>query len=426
MILNVWTVTAFFLAGVGSVLALAMAVAGARTIAAAMARDVERASDRGHLLVLVVATLGLVRALAWPHFYGVLESYVPTLAPQGVMCAYGVTRVQPELVLALQWAKPVVLALLGAWLVLVAVDRRSDVPTFQRPLLIASVPLALLALGECALEAVWLASDQMDHEVSCCAQLADLVGGSVSRNVSPLALAGFDAPWKTLAAYFALGVLVAVEALALARAPARPPEPDAKRRELFQRIADAYAALYREGFAPISGSMVKQWIRRGDPTFTESDHGFRNFAEVVAAARGAGLFDVRRAAAGAVPPIESLVPARARPLPAALRRVAVALLALAFLAVAQWAWLDAVAPRVLALPYHHCLYEVVTRAPMMGVAALATIAGGAALALAAALSFARGATPDASATIAEIARRLERAAGLALAASLLIVVVHVV
>jgi len=361
MILNVWTVTAFFLASVGSVLALAMAVAGARTIAAAMARDVERASDRGHLLVLVVATLGLVRALAWPHFYGVLESYVPTLAPQGVMCAYGVTRVQPELVLALQWAKPVVLALLGAWLVLVVVDRRSDVPSFQRLLLIASVPLALLALGECALEAAWLASDQMDHEVSCCTQLADLVGGSVSRNVSPLALAGFDAPWKTLAAYFVLGGFVAAAALVLARTPARPPEPD-----------------------------------------------------------------VRRAAAGAVPPTESLVAARARPLPAALRRVAVALLALAFLVVAQWTWLDAVAPRVLGLPYHHCLYEVVTRAPMMGVAALATIAGGAALALAAALSFARGATPDASATIAEVARRLERAAGLALAASLLIVVVHVV
>src|SRR5262249_41744867 len=112
--------------------------------------------------------------------------------------------------------------------------------------------------------------------------------------------------------------------------------------------------------------------------------------------------------------------------PSAPRRVAVALLALAFLVVAQWAWLDAVAPRVLGLPYHHRLYEVVTRAPMMVVAALATIFGGVALAGSAALSCARGATPEVAAVIADAVRRIERAAALALAASLLIVVVHVV
>src|SRR5262249_54049488 len=111
--------------------------------------------------------------------------------------------------------------------------------------------------------------------------------------------------------------------------------------------------------------------------------------------------------------------------PSALARVAVALLALAFLVVAQWAWLDAGAPRLLRPPYHHCLYEAVPRAPMMGVAALATIFGGVAPALAAALSFARGATPEAAAAIAGAVRRIERAAAVALAASLLIVVVHV-
>src|SRR5262249_18402297 len=147
----------------------------------------------------------LVRALAWPHFYLLLESYVPALAPQGVMCAYGVTRVQPELVHALQWAKPALLVLLGAWFVLALVDRRSDAPTFRRLRLVASVPLALLALGECALEAAWLFSDKLEHEVSCCTQLADLVTGRVSQNVSPLALAGLDAPWKTFTAYFVLG-----------------------------------------------------------------------------------------------------------------------------------------------------------------------------------------------------------------------------
>jgi hypothetical protein len=336
MILNVWTVTALFLAGVGALLAVATAVAGARALAAAAARDRELAIDRAHLLGLLVATLALVRALAWPHFYLLLESYVPALAPQGVMCAYGVTRVQPELATAVQWAKPLLLALLGAWFVLAAVDRRSDAATFARLRLLASVPLALLALGECALEAAWIASDKLEHEVSCCTQLADLAGGRVSQNVSPLALAGLDAPWKTFAAYFVLGSLVVAALRALARRPARPD------------------------------------------------------------ARATGP------------------------------RVGVALLAAAFLVVAQWAWLDAVAPRVLGLPYHHCLYEVVTRAPMMGVAAMATIFGGVAPWLAAALSFARGATPEATGTITDSVRLLERAAALALAASLLIVVVHIV
>ena len=49
------------------------------------------------------------------------------------------------------------------------------------------------------------------------------------------------------------------------------------------------------------------------------------------------------------------------------------------LVATQWAWVDVLAPRVLRLPYHHCVYELITGTPALGLAALLAIAGSAGL-----------------------------------------------
>jgi hypothetical protein len=331
VILNVWMVSALFLAGVGALLALGAAAAALRFLAARPRDSRELAGERAHLLVLLVAVLALVRALAWPHFYLLLESCVAPLAPYGVMCTYGVTRVQPGLVLALQWLKPAVLFLLVAWWIVARVDARTEGAPFERARALVLVPLALLALAECALEAIYLFSDKLGHPVTCCTQPADLAGRQLPTARSPLALAGFDSPAGTLAVY--AGATAAVVALALLQA---------------------------------------------------------------------------RAA----------VPARSP-----MARLALVALALANLAVTQWAWLDAVAPRVLGLPYHHCVYELLTRAPAMGVAALLTIAGNLAAAGAPLLAALRR---RAAAAVDPAVRRLLRVAALALASALLVVAIHLV
>jgi HD superfamily phosphohydrolase len=67
-----------------------------------------------------------------------------------------------------------------------------------------------------------------------------------------------------------------------------------KQAELFQLVADAFATLQRENYEHIWGSMIKQQIKRGRPQFRESDYGFRNFADVLEAAKKSGLLDLQR------------------------------------------------------------------------------------------------------------------------------------
>jgi hypothetical protein len=336
VILNVWVVSALFLAAVGGVLAVGAAVTALRSLAG---RDAEAASDRAHLLALIVAVLALVRAVAWPHFYLLLESFVPALAPYGAMCTLGVTRVQPGMVLALQWLKPVVLALLAGWWILTLVDQHAEAAPFQRLRALAIVPIALLALAECATEATYLASDKLGRPVTCCSQPDDLSGRAIASERSPLALAGFAAPEQTLAAYGLLNAAVVALALLWSRDSGAPRAP----------------------------------------------------------ARGTW--------AGVVAPF------------------ALAALALVNLVVAQWTWLDAVAPRVLGLPYHHCIYEVVTRAPAMGLAAVLTIAGNLAAVGAPLLLTARRRAP---AAVDLLARRLLRGSAGALLSALLVVAIHLI
>jgi uncharacterized LabA/DUF88 family protein len=90
----------------------------------------------------------------------------------------------------------------------------------------------------------------------------------------------------------------------LVREKKRPPRPvvavtaaspqSDKQVEIFDLVTDAFAALQRENYEHIWGSMIKQQIKRKRPQFSENYFGFRNFSDVLEAAKKAGLFDLRR------------------------------------------------------------------------------------------------------------------------------------
>ncbi len=98
------------------------------------------------------------------------------------------------------------------------------------------------------------------------------------------------------------------------------------------------------------------------------------------------------------------------------------MLAAASLVVVDFAWIDAVAPRVLDLPYHHCLYEAITRVPAIGGAALLTAAGGGALLLLPLLAALRSRAPAAVDAVARLACEVSWRAHLA---ALIVVAIHV-
>ncbi len=334
MILNIWTINAFFLAFVGVTLALAAGVVATRSLLA-VRRNPDRTGfdafeDRAHLIALIVAVLAVVRLLAWPHFYLLLKSYVPDLALYGVMCAFGVTRVEPGLVGALQWLKPVLLLMIGFWWLLAVADRRADGATLLTTRIALTIPIAVVAIGESVVETVYLVREKAGQPVTCCTQFLDTEAASISANLSPIARLGATPPWVSLSAYLLLTLVVVVVCWRLART--------------------------RRGWGPVT------WV---------------------------GL-------AG---------------------------LAIANLLVTQWGWIDAVAPRVLRLPYHHCIYELITDMPALGVAALLVVIGNGMLVWPAGLALWRRRAPEA---IGALQREVCAAGGVALGSALLIVVVQLV
>ena len=324
---NVWAVAALFLAGVGALLSATAATLALRGLRPGSARGQgELEEDRAHLLGLVVAVLLGARFLAWPLFYFLLKSLVPELAPFGVMCTFGVTRIQPGLVLALQWIKPLSLAALAYWCLLMLVDRRAAAPLLRGSRFVLAVPLAALVAAECALEVVYVTSEKAGLPITCCSQFSE-VGPPPARFLLATPTARPAAVWTT---YALTTLAVAVAAALLAR-----------------------------------------HVRRKGPN---------------------------------------------RP-----GAVGIALLAPAGLAVAGGAWHAVVAPRVLELPYHHCVYELVTDLPVMGLAAGLTVGGFAALLWPLGLEPWCKRAPEA---VAEVQGDACSMAALALVSGLFIVAVH--
>ena len=68
----------------------------------------------------------------------------------------------------------------------------------------------------------------------------------------------------------------------------------AKKEELFDLLLDAIHALARENYDVIWGSMVKQTLKRKNPSFDEHYYGYSIFSEVLKDAAKHGLIEVEK------------------------------------------------------------------------------------------------------------------------------------
>lgn len=75
-----------------------------------------------------------------------------------------------------------------------------------------------------------------------------------------------------------------------------PPPADAKKQEAWNLVVETYKALLKERGEGenIWGSMVKQTIKRRNPGFSESYHGFGSFGQLLEEAGTRGLLDLER------------------------------------------------------------------------------------------------------------------------------------
>ncbi len=290
MILNVSTVAQLFLSGVGILLSggtLAILVWVAKSARGPREpRTEDVVQERVHLLMLVVVVTLIVFLLAYAHFYWMLRSYVPELATFGVMCAFGVTRIQPTLVLGYQIAMPMVMLGLGLACVLAYIDRREGSLVTLPIMLWTMRCTAILGLGACVVNVFYIFAEKAGTPVTCCTQFLD-----------------------TDAANF-----VPIDSEVLARSA--------------------------------SGSLRSM-------VFGVMTNGCIILAAVF------GRFRYSRGGASVGRPFAVLL----------------ALAAVGNLIVTRAAWLDHVAPRVLGLPYHHCIYELITDYPMMAFAAALSLTG---------------------------------------------------
>ena len=74
---------------------------------------------------------------------------------------------------------------------------------------------------------------------------------------------------------------------------ATPEAPAKDRTEVLALVTNTIAALVREGRDPIQASLVKDTIKRKQPSFDEGDYGFRAFTDVLDEAQAQGLVLLR-------------------------------------------------------------------------------------------------------------------------------------
>jgi hypothetical protein len=220
MILNAYAVVDLFLVLgrlIIAVLMLVLIVLAIRNRAGSEALEAKRLrEDRLYLVFLLGFLLVGFNVAAWPVLYLLLQSYVPEWP--AAMCIYGVTKVGlgsvgiarflPRLVTALQWTKPGLLFLTGAWFVLYLVNRRTQTaPLTNRVLLVLAV-MGLIAAGDAAAEAAYLLIPKKEEfpSAGCCT-----VASADGVRFLPRALLDKSSyPWLSLGYYAGNALMIAI------------------------------------------------------------------------------------------------------------------------------------------------------------------------------------------------------------------------
>lgn len=215
MILNTHTVILLFIAVLTGTLAAALAFFSGRILyRTSLALTVEERTDTensSYLLLYIATVLLWIKLLSWPLFYVALQSFIPYI--QGAMCIFGVTQAQPYFSGSSQIIKPVVFFLIGGWLLLNGLDRRTETsPLFRRKIAFL-VFLSIIVAADSIQDLVYLTSFETASDVSCCTTFFDLPERTTA--AVSISLLGSDYEKYILPAYLASNIgLIALTAAA--------------------------------------------------------------------------------------------------------------------------------------------------------------------------------------------------------------------
>lgn len=176
MILNIYTVIILFAAALTGALAIPLGLMSFRTyqrwgksLRAEERTDIE---NRSYLLLLTATVILSIKLLSWPFYYITLQSYVPDI--RGAMCIFGVTQLDSSLSSALQLFKPAVFFMIGGWLLLNQLDRKTESsPLFGRKFMFLSV-VSVMVLADSAGDFIYFTSLDQGTSVACCTTFFDL------------------------------------------------------------------------------------------------------------------------------------------------------------------------------------------------------------------------------------------------------------
>lgn len=227
MIVNHYSVLMLFMSALGLALAgvlAATALAAARRIR--RSRDQQQTSEAErsvHLATLVAIVCLTILVVGWPLLYAMLGSFVPEIP--GAMCVYGVTKVMPITTTVIQAAKPAVVFVLGAWLLLEYVRRRSGLPPRRSRGMFALAAVAVMMAAAHGAELYYVLNMESLNEVSCCSSYGQSAAAK-------LQAPSYYLPWAlperarsiTLTALFFAGIPLLALWL-LVRAPQRMARP---------------------------------------------------------------------------------------------------------------------------------------------------------------------------------------------------------
>ena len=177
MILNVFSITEFF---IGFLSLILMAWAGILSFILAgrwrrSSKGEERTHIEGksHLILLIAVVVLVIRLFNWPWFYATLQSFIPEI--NGAMCIFGVTQANPILTGISEIIKPISFFLIGAWLLIHALDRSTQTsPLMGRKLLFLSI-IALVVIAENLLDIVLFLRTSPGMLISCCTTVTDIL-----------------------------------------------------------------------------------------------------------------------------------------------------------------------------------------------------------------------------------------------------------
>ena len=177
MILNVLSITEIFIALISLVLMIWAGILSLilflRWRAAPTAEERSEVEKRSHLVFLVAVVLLGIRLFNWPLFYATLQSFVPDI--DGAMCIFGVTQVKRITTGTSEIIKPVSFFLIGAWLLIHALDQRTETsPLMGRKLLFLSFT-ALVVIAESLLDIFLMFKIAPGTLVSCCTTVTDIL-----------------------------------------------------------------------------------------------------------------------------------------------------------------------------------------------------------------------------------------------------------